>query len=396
MSEPSPPSRPKRGWQALFLVVVACALLWLAYHLRAILTPLLVALGLAYMLNPAVTWLERRGLPRVGAIAVLYGVALALVAVILDFAVPPLVDQGATFVHDHLAGEAFEDADGDGSWDEGERFTDANNNGRCDPPKIARVLDWSRDRLEQLTGKGFAENLRDFRDKVRGKEGDIAQAAGRVLGACFRGLSASLGGILTFIGFVVLVPVYTFFILKGMNELWARVQAAIPTAYRERVVATLGRIHRANASFFRGQVTISLIEAAIMFVVLTALGVRMSFLFAALYGVLSMVPYVGVFSMFVLTELFVFVDTGGFTGTFWMVAGLFLFVQLLENLVLQPFILGKETGLHPVAIMLSIMIFGELFGFFGMLLAIPLASATIIVVQDYVRPVVRDVTEDAP
>jgi predicted PurR-regulated permease PerM len=158
-------------------------------------------------------------------------------------------------------------------------------------------------------------------------------------------------------------------------------------------VATLGRVHRANAAFFRGQVTIALIEGTIVFVVLTALGVRFSFLFAAIYAVLALVPYVGIMTTFTITCLFVFVDRG-FGGTLYAVMGLFVFVQILEGFVLQPQILGKETGLHPMTIIVSIFIFGDLFGFFGVLLAVPLASATIIVVQDYLLPLVREVTNE--
>jgi len=394
---PAPPAAAaRRPWLILFLVLLLCGVLVLLYHLRAIFTPLLVALGLAYILNPVVNACEKRRVPRVAAILVLYVIFFGGVALAAILGIPPLVHQGVQLFEDLFVGEPLtEDRNQNGVWDEGDKYDDANRNQRWDPPKITRLLEWSQGRLKELTGSDdIKAHLRRLREKVSGREGDVAQAAGRAGGAILHGVSASVGGLLTLLGFVVLVPVYMFFMLKNMNAIWEWTRGAIPGAYRERVVATLLRIDKANASFFRGQVTIALIEAVILAVVLTALGVKFSLLFAVLYACAAMIPYVGVAFMFASIQLVVFVDQGGVGTTFWLVAGLFLFIQVLEGLVLQPFILGKETGLHPVAIMVSIFIFGELFGFFGLLLAIPLASATIIVVKDYLVPVVREVTEE--
>jgi predicted PurR-regulated permease PerM len=95
--------------------------------------------------------------------------------------------------------------------------------------------------------------------------------------------------------------------------------------------------------------------------------------------------------MFVTVELFVLASTGQFGAAFWLSAGLFGLIQLLEAAVFQPLILGKETGLHPMVIILSLLGAGQLLGLFGMLLAIPLASTAKILFEDYVRPMAEDV-----
>ncbi|HEU4338456.1 MAG TPA: AI-2E family transporter, partial [Planctomycetota bacterium] len=151
----------------------------------------------------------------------------------------------------------------------------------------------------------------------------------------------------------------------------------------------LTRIHEANAAFFRGQIIIAMTEGAIVFVVLTILGVDLSFFLGIMYGCLAIIPYVGVISVFSVTSLLVLADQG-FGGTFYGVVALFLSIQLLENLVLQPLILGKKTGLHPMAIIISLFVFADLFGFLGVLLAVPLASMTIILAQEYLMPFLRE------
>ncbi len=392
-ADPAAP-RPRRGWQVVALLVLICAALALLYHLRAIFTPLLVALLIAYIVDPVVSRLEKRGVPRVATILGVYAVMFGALALALAFGVPALIDQGAEFAHEVILGEKLTgDVNANGAFDEGDSYIDENGNGRWDPPRIARVLAWSQRRLKDITGsEDIGEQLRQLRSRMRGKEGDIAAALGKVAGTVLHAFTASLDGLITLVGFVFLVPVYLFFILKNMDAFWERVKIAIPGPYRERMLGTLGRIHRANASFFRGQLTVAAIEGTIVFVVLAASGVRFSFLFGVLYAAFALIPYAGVALSFAITALFVFLDAG-FGTKMYITFGLFAFIQVLEAIVLQPLILGKETGLHPIAIILSVMIFGSLFGFFGLLLAVPLAAATIIVAEDYVLPFVRQVTE---
>ncbi|MBI2932357.1 MAG: AI-2E family transporter [Planctomycetes bacterium] len=395
MSEPTRGWDARRAWQTVFLTVLAIALLVLAYRLRAIFTPLIVAFVLAYIANPPITALERRGVKRGWSIAGLYVVILGALALTVLVGVPMLAHQAASFAKEVFVGEPIlEDHNKDGVVDPGEVFSDLDGDGRWDAPKIARILDWAESRLKALTGsEDLMENLRKLRQRLAGSEGQIATTAGKVLATIAGWVTASIGSLITALSFVLLVPVYLYFLLKNMNQMWDRAQALIPAAYRQRVAITLIRIHHANAAFFRGAVTIALIEGTILFLGLTVLGVRFSLLFAAMYAVLALIPFVGVTATFLVTALFVLADTGGFSTTFLLVVGLFALLQTLEGVVLQPYILGKETGLHPVAVILSIFIFGDLFGFFGLLLAVPLASATIILVQDYLMPVVQEVTE---
>ncbi len=357
-----------RPWKIGFLTLLAIGALALAYHLRAVFMPLLVALLLGYMLNPLVTALERRKVPRLATIAGLYVVMAALLAVLAVWGVPAAARQGVQFVRETFTGP------------------DA---------KIRKLYVWGGTRLQDWLGPEALEKVeKNLREKLIGDD-KLAVAGGRVAAAVVDVATRSIAGFVAVFSFIGLLPVYLFFVLKNSTAIWARAQGLIPAPYRDRAVGTLLRIDRAVAAFFRGQVTISLIEGTIIFLGLAVLGVRFSYLFGLLYVILSMLPFVGVLIGFVTTELFVLADAGGFSSTFFLVAGLFAAVQVLESVLLQPVILGKETGLHPVAIILALLVCADLFGFFGMLLAVPIASAAKILAEDYLLPMLREVAATA-
>jgi predicted PurR-regulated permease PerM len=350
-----------RPWKALLLALLAIGALVLIYVLRAVFLPLLVALLLAYILNPLVTALERRKVPRPVSIAAVYALLAGAAALALLWAVPRAVAEGREFVQVTFTSQ------------------DA---------RIHRLLPY----LERWFGwENWEQVLEEVRRRVQGHEAELARAGGSILGSVVSFAAGSLRGFLSVVSFVVLVPIYLFFALLRMNEGWERFSRALPGPYREKVLETLGKIHRANAAFFRGQITICAIEGLIVFVGLLLIGVKFALLFGALYAILALVPFVGVTVGFTATSLFVLADTGEFGRQFFLTAGLFVAIQALEGTVLQPMILGKETGLHPVAVILSLFIFGELFGFLGMLLAVPLASTAKILFEDYVWPAFRDV-----
>ena len=363
-----------RAWQIVFLLVVFTAALYLAYRLRAIFIPVLIALTLAYILHPLVTKLEDKKVPRLASIAAIYSVFLITFALVILVAIPAGINQAADFVQETFLAE------------------DA---------KILMVLERGKEAMEKLTGNELTdEQVQELKERLKTEAqahaGDLLAITGTVAGVLGMSLATGLGALFAAISFVVLIPVYLFFFLRGMNTGWEKFKAGLPAPLRERILGTLGRIHRANAAFFRGQITICVIDGAILFLVLWIAGVRMPFLFGLLYAMLAIIPFMGPVSAFAITEIFVFANTGELGTQFWVVAFTFFAIQALEGIVLQPLILGKETGLHPIMIILSLMIFGNLLGILGMLLAVPLFSAALILTQDYVLPVFREVTSEAP
>ena len=359
-----------KPWKVGFLVALGVGLLVLAYTLRSVFIPVLVALLLAYVLNPLVTMLERRRVPRLLSIAAVYAVLLGMVALVAFWAVPAAVRQGTAFVQDIFVKENA---------------------------KIHGLAGRAEPYLKKYLGVGsWKESMALLREKTVGAEADAAKVVGRALAVLFSRLTGGLSGLFTAFSFLALVPVYLFFLLNNLNPWWDRFTRWIPPAYRPRTLGTLGRIHRANMAFFRGQMTLSLIEGVILFVGLEIIGAPYPLLFGLLYAVLSVVPYLGVTTLFTVVELAVLADTGEFGTRFFATVGLFALIQVLESMVLQPMILGKETGLHPIAIILALLAFGQLWGFFGMLIAVPLACTTKILLEDYIGPMFQEVTDEPP
>ncbi|MBI3856848.1 MAG: AI-2E family transporter [Planctomycetes bacterium] len=355
-----------RGWKIATLSAIAVAVIALAYYLRAVFLPLLVALLLAYVLDPLLGALERRRVPRMASIGAVYAGLLGIMAVVVFWAVPAAFGQATDFVKDTFLGEN---------------------------PKINQLIAKIEPMIARSVGEEKAsEIVQAARAKVAGLKRDLPQLSGRIAGEVFSFLTGGIATLFSIVSFLVLVPVYLFFLLKNLHPWWERLTHWIPRSYRSQTLSTLGRIHRGNMAFFRGQVTISLIEGLIIFLGLSGIKVGYPLLFGVLYTLASVIPFLGVVTMFSVVELYVLAGSGMGT-TFWLVAGLFGLIQVLEAAVFQPLILGKETGLHPIAVILALLSAGQLLGLFGVLLAIPLASTLKILFEDYVRPMFEEVAD---
>jgi predicted PurR-regulated permease PerM len=376
-------------WKTLLILGIVVVALLLAVRLSVVFTPLLIAFLLTYIWNPVVTRLER-WMPRVAAIGVIYIVFFGGITLVAIFALPALVRQCVVFVDEGFIGEQFEDRNGNNERDADEPYVDANGNKNFDPARFHNLVAWIEERLHDWLGaEGLREAYGKIRERMRGRESDILAALQEAAGTLLKGAVSSLKGAFTVLSYFVFIPIYLFFLLKNMNRWWSLFEKLIPYSYRDQALRAMTRIHDANAAFFRGQIMIAAIEGCIVFTVLTILKVKLSLFFGIMYACLAIIPYVGVITVFSLTSVFVLADQG-FGGTFYGVVGLFLFIQVLENLVLQPIILGKETGLHPMAIIIALFVFADLFGFLGVLLAVPLASMTIILAQEYLLPLLRE------
>jgi len=356
-----------RGAKIAILAVIAVAVIALTYYLRSVFLPLLVALLLAYVINPVLVFLEQRKVPRMASITGVYLVILGAFAAVVFLAIPAAFHQGRSFVRDTFMGEH---------------------------PKIQKLTSKLEPTLVKTLGEEqAAEVMQNWKEKLAEIKKDIPGMSGRIVGDVFTYLTGGIASVLSIFTFLALVPVYLFFLLKNLNPWWDGFTHWIPRAYRTPTLATLGRIHRANMSFFRGQLTICFLEGLIILIGLKSIGVGYSLLFGILYAVLSVVPYLGVTVMFATVELYVLADTGQFGSQFWLAAGVFGLIQVLEAAVFQPMILGKETGLHPIMIILALLCASQLLGVFGMLLAIPLASTLKILFEDYVQPLFEDVAD---
>ncbi len=392
----------RRTWRIVGLSAVGLGILALGYHLRSIINPLLLSLFLAYMLTPIVDFFERKGIPRAACITGLYAILLTAITLVVVLAVPAAFAQGESLIGVIFRGDRFEDLNQNKSWDEGEPIqTDYNGNGKADPSvidrAIARAGDFVRSWNERYPERKIDSEVvyTQVRDWAKKHAGEITETGVGVGGSVARGVKTGLSGFFDLASYLILVPVYIFFFLLGINHLRDAVFAHLPGQYREDIVRILYKIHAALSSFFRGKVLVCLTKGLITFVGLWLVGVKFSLVFGALQAIGSLVPFVVMIIGFLPAEIVVIMDQGWSWWPILATAGVFLLAEAAET-VLTPMVLGKEVGLHPLTLIVALMIGGELFGFFGVLMSVPLASIAKIMFDEFVEPPLRALAAETP
>ena len=389
-----------RTVKIVLLTLLGVLALLCGYWLRTIFNPLLVAALIAYVLNPLVNWMERKRIKRTAAILMIYGVALVLVLAALGTAIPITYNQVQQFASG-LVGEPYRDLDENRRRDADEPFTDENFNRKYDPGYLDRTVAFVRKCVAGWNARhadkpylqfNLANILERVRPVLRKHLSQIARQAGNWSSWLFARSTSVALGMWAFVSVFLLIPIYTFFLLRGMNDIREAVYAHLPGPYRARAIDVLQKIHLAASSFFRGRLIICACVALLTAVGLMLCGVRFSILIGVVVGIGSLIPFVGVIIGLVPACLFAYLDHGLLN-----VAGVivtFSMVQAIEGFVLTPVILGKETALHPITLIVSVFVGGHVFGLFGVLLAVPLASTLKILAQEFVLPTLRELARE--
>jgi predicted PurR-regulated permease PerM len=318
---------------------------------KGVAVPVLLALAGAYALTPLVGLLERRGLDRTLGTSLVF-LALTLGAVLAGlYLVPTFRDEAAKLP------EFFRKAS-------------------------AEVIP----RLERTVGVSLPALVRERTAALGQEASQLVKDAGPVIAgvlASFAGNTARL--IATVLGLLV-VPVLTFFFLKDYPQLVALAQGLLPRRALPLLTARFREVDEVLSAFVQGQLTVGAILAAIYSVGLSFARIDLAIVIGVIAGFGNMVPYLGTGIGIVLALLGLMLS---WTGP-WQIAavvGTFVIGQLAEGLVITPRIVGEKVGLPPVAVIIAVLAFGELFGFAGVLLAVP-ASAILkvvlrVVVQRY-------------
>lgn len=339
-----------RRWGLIAASVLAVAfVLGLVYH---VLVPFLFSLGLAYLLDPLVTKLERRGVPRALGI-VLIVVAVVLALVLVGFYVVPRAQESIV----HFAQGVPSQVSGirarvEPLW----RDFDARHHDR---------IVWATERARTA----LQENLPRLLSPVR-----------RVLTRAF---SSFVNFFVTLVS-VISVPVFTFYLLKDIAKIRTVCVEALPPRYRGRILGRLGEIDEVVSSFVRGQLIVATILAVIYMVGLGIIGVPGAVLVGIFCGYANLVPYLGIATGIPLASVLAFMSSQDFGSVIWVLV-LFGVAQFIEGTVISPYVVGEKVGLHPVMMLLALMIWGELFGFVGLLVAVPATAALSVFVRAWYR-----------
>jgi predicted PurR-regulated permease PerM len=326
----------------LWWLIPAAVLVVLLYVLSPILAPFLFAAILAYISNPAVSWLARHRLPRpLGAVLVM--LLLGSLLVLLLLILLPLLVKEVRLLSDRLPGFLAQLDSNLAPWLKARFGVDL----QFDPAGLRKL---------------FTENLQG------------ADGLGMKLLASLR-----IGG-LAVLGFVVtllLVPVVLFYLLRDWNGLLAQIEELLPRRWHPQLSGVAREIDVVLAEFLRGQISVMVLMSVLYVCGLWLAGLEFALPIGVITGMLVFVPYVGMLTGLVLATLVALMQfpSIGAVVPVWIV---FAIGQTLEGTLVTPLLVGKRIGLHPVAVIFALLAFGQIFGFFGVLLALPASAALLV------------------
>ena len=330
-----------------WLVLTVLALFaGLIYLLAPVLTPFLVGALLAYLGDPLVDRLEVLGSKRSFAVVLVFAIMLVAGVVTVVFLVPVLQRQAISLL-----------------------------NG------IPQFLQWLQDSFAPLLAEATGISLLEFDiEAIRKALVDHWRQMGSVAGMLVQHLGRSGQVIVGWLTYLLLIPVVTFYLLRDWDLLIAAIHELLP----KRIEATVSRLaHEIDAvlaEFLRGQLTVMLALAVIYTLGLWLVGLELALVIGLTAGVVSFVPYLGVIVGVIVAALAAFVQFHDVAHLL-AVAAVFGLGQLLEGMVLSPLLVGDRIGLHPVAVIFAVMAGGQLFGFFGVLLALPVAAVIVVLLR---------------
>jgi predicted PurR-regulated permease PerM len=327
------------GQRQIFWAVMIAAALAALWLLSPILLPFVAGMIIAYVLDPSVDWLERRRVPRpLGAALMIMVFFLTILLVLLLF-VPLLQGQVTELIQ-----------------------------------RLPTMLTALRDRADGLLidiqkQVGVApEEMRSLREHI----GDPSQALSYVAGL-LGSVVAQGAAVVNLISLVLITPVVAFYFLRDWDRLVAKIDRLLPRHHVGTAREQAREVDEILAGFIRGQALLCLSLGSIYAIGLTLAGLDFGLIIGLLAGILSFIPFVGAMVGGVASVGLAFLQFDTFTSVL-VVAGVFVVGQVLEGYVLQPWLVGDRVKLHPMWVIFALLAGGALFGFLGVLLAVPVMA----------------------
>lgn len=336
-------SNPLPTW-----LIPTAGVLWLLWLLSPILAPFLCAAILAYICNPLVGWMEARRVPRsVGALFALILLVGAVTGLALILA--PLVQR------------------------ETKLFIE----------RTPAYLDWFKFDASPWLQAHFGIDAAPDADRIKAFLTSHLQNAGNLAAQVLPSLKSGGLALLGLVTNLLLVPVVFFYVLRDWDRLLARIETLIPRRWHPRAVVIGHEIDQVLSEFLRGQMSVMLLMSVYYVTALHVAGLEFALPIGLVTGLLVFIPYIGFAIGLVLAILAALMQFQGVAGLLPVLVA-FGIGQVLEGTAVTPFLVGERVGLHPVAVIFALLAFGQMFGFFGVLLALP-ASAALLVGMRHLR-----------
>jgi predicted PurR-regulated permease PerM len=333
-----------------FWVGIAVAAGFVLFILRDVLLPFVAALALAYMLNPVANRLERIGVSRALSAAVILIIFLIVFITTLIVLIPLLGTQLFAFI-------------------------------RALPAHLTQLFDIAQAALAEMDDNPVAVHLVE---RMRNARQDIGMLVGQGagwMGTFVNSLWSGGQALVSLLGLVIIAPIVAFYILVDWPRMIRLVDSWLPLKQADTIRALAREIDTAIAAFIRGQASVCLVLAIFYGTTLTVMGLNFGLLIGVGAGLISFIPYVGTLVGLVVSIGVGLVQFGPDAMKLGMIAAIFFAGQMIDGYVLQPNLVGKSVGLHPVWLMFALFAFASLFGFVGLLIAVPLAAAVGVLVR---------------
>ncbi len=331
---------------ALFWIIVAIVFAGLLHLLAPVLLPFVVGLTLAYFLNPLVDGLSALGIPRWLSATIILIVSICALFGGLIFIAPILAEQTDGLI-------------------------------KALPGELARlkalVENFARERL----GSRFPEAEAALSRSLTGLQESLPAFASSVARALWSQGTAAFN----FFTLMLITPLVFFYALVDWPKMIAKIDSWLPRPHAPRIRALATEIDSRVSAFIRGQGTVCLVLAAFYAIALSLLGVRYGLLIGLLTGLLSFIPFAGWALGLITATALAAVQFWPDVASILLVPAVFLAGQAIDAAILSPQIVGSKIGLHPVWLIFALLTFSYLFGFLGLLVAVPVAAALAVLVR---------------
>jgi predicted PurR-regulated permease PerM len=327
--------------QLTYWGIATAALLLTLWALGQVILPFIVGGAIAYFLDPVADRLERAGFSRVLATVVIFVILLAVAVLSLLVIIPTLVQQ-------------------------------ANDLIQSVPDLFNQLRSWLTGRFPEVIDETspIRQSLASIGETIQARGGELLQQ-----------LLSGAAGVVNVLVFLVVAPVGAFYLLLDWDRMVARIDDLLPRDHAPTIRQLAGEIDRTLASFVRGQGTVCLILGTFYAAALMVIGLQFGLVVGLVAGLLTFIPYVGALVGGALSIGLALFQFWGEWWTILAVALVFQAGQLVEGNILTPKLVGKSVGLHPVWLIFALSAFGTLFGFVGMLVAVPVAAAIGVLVR---------------
>ncbi|MCF1502822.1 AI-2E family transporter [Afifella sp. H1R] len=329
--------------QAIFWLGALAALIVFLWLFSGILLPFLLGMALAYFLDPVADWLERLGMNRLLATLAILIFALLLFIVVLVAIIPPLIGQASDFAD-----------------------------------RLPNLIE----RLRHLASEIFASPLAKYLPSGGEFNAEpLLKSAATWMAGLVSSLLAGGQALISVVSLFIVTPVVAFYLLYDWDRMVKMVDSYLPRDHADVIRELAADVDQALSGFLRGQGLVCTLLGGFYVVSLTAVGLNFGLLIGVVAGVINFIPYIGSTVGFILA-------VGVALVQFWpewpwivVVAGVFVTGQVVEGNLLQPRIVGHSVGVHPVWLMFAMFAFGALFGFVGLLVAVPVTAAIGVLVR---------------